>query len=141
MDGDPAAGAALRYGGAELLVAEQHREQLRQDRINELRRQFVDGPVLIVPGGGSAATDSHRATVIPGAGTVYFHTYSVSGPWGKLMAEKGVLLASDGQSRSVPAPVRRNYGTVSVDGWTFTPAPGWTVRQGARRGDVEVVKE
>ena len=136
-----AAGAAGKYGGVELLAAEQRREQLRQDRINELRRQFVDGPVLVLPGGGHAASDSRGATVIPGFGTVYFHTYSASGTWGTLVAEKGVLLASDGRSRSVPAPVRRDDGTVSGDGWTFTAAPGWTVREGARRGDFEVVKE
>jgi len=60
------------------------------------------------------------------------------GPWGALVAEKGVLLASDGQSRSVPAPVSRDDGAVAGDGWTFTPAAGWIVREGARRGDFEV---
>ena len=135
------AAAAARYGGVELLAAEQHREQLRQDHINELRQQFVDGPVLVLPGGGRAMSDSRGATVIPGAGTVYFHSYSASGPWGKLVAEKGVLLASDGKTRSVPAPVRRDDGIVSGDGWTFTPAAGWVVREGARKGDFEVVKE
>ena len=39
-----AAGAAAAYGGVELRAAEQKREQLRQDRINELRLRFVDGP-------------------------------------------------------------------------------------------------
>lgn len=133
--------AAGKYGGVELLAAEQRRERLRQDRINELRLQFVDGPVLVLPGGGHAASDSRGATVIPGIGTVYFHKYRASGPWGTLMTEKGVLLASDGRSRRVPAPVRRDDGTVSGDGWTFTAAPGWTVHEGARRGDFEVVKE
>ena len=136
-----AAAAAAAYGGGELRAAEQQREQLRQDRINELRRRFVDGPVLVVPGGGKGASDSRGATVIPGSGTVYFHTYSASGAWGRLTAEKGVLLASDGRSRRVPAPVRRDDGTFSGDGWTFKAAPGWTVREGARRGDYEVVKE
>jgi len=75
--------AAGEYGGAELLAAEQRRERLRQDRINELRRQFVDGPVLVFPGGGRTASDSRGATVIPGIGTVYFHTYSASGPDGR----------------------------------------------------------
>lgn len=53
-----AAGAAARYGGVELRAAEEQRERLRQDRINELRRRFVDGPVLVVPGGGSGMSDS-----------------------------------------------------------------------------------
>jgi hypothetical protein len=137
---DPTA-ASAKYNGPELLAAEQRRDQQRQDRINALRHQFVDGPVLILPGGGRAASDSRDATVIPGAGTIYFHTYRASGPWGTLAVEKGILLASDGQSRSLPAPVRHDSGTLSGDGWTFTPAPGWTVRQGPRKGDFEVVKQ
>src|SRR5688500_16726861 len=135
-----AASAATEYGGVELLAAERQREQLRQDRINELRLRFVDGPVLVVPGGGSGMSDSRGATVIPGSGTVYFHMYRASGDWGTLEAERGVLLASDGRSRRVPAPVRRDDGTFSGDGWTFKAAPGWTVREGARRGDFEVVR-
>lgn len=136
-----ATGAAAGYGGVELLAAEQQREKLRQDRINELRVQFVDGPVLVLPGGGSASSDSRGATVIPGIGTVYFHPYSASGAWGKLVAEKGVLLSTDGKSRSVPAPVRKDDRTVSGDGWTFTAGPGWIIRDGTRKGDLEVVKE
>jgi hypothetical protein len=136
-----AAVAAAKYGGVELRAAEQQREQLRQNRINELRQRFVDGPVLVVPGGGSGASDSRGATVIPGSGTVYFHAYRAWGEWGRLEAENGVLLASDGRSRRVPAPVRRDDGTFSGDGWTFKAAPGWTVREGARRGDYEVVRQ
>jgi hypothetical protein len=136
-----AAGPAAAYGGGELRAAEQQREQLRLDRINELRLRFVDGPVLVVPGGSSAASDSRGAIVIPGSGTVYFHTYRAWGDWGTLEAEKGVLLASDGRSRRLPKPVRRDDGTFSGDGWTFKAKPGWTVREGARRGDYEVVRE
>ena len=136
-----AAGAAARYGGVELLAAEQHREQFRQNRISELRRLFVEGPVLVLPGGGSAASDSRGATVIPGSGTVYFHKYSASGPWGTLVAEKGVLLASDGRSRSVPGPVRRDDVTVAGDGWTFTCGAGWIIHEGARAGDFEVIQK
>jgi hypothetical protein len=136
-----AAGAAAGYGGGELRAAEEQREQLRQSRINELRLRFVDGPVLVIPGGGSGMSDSRGATVIPGSGTVYFHLYRASGDWGTLEARNGVLLGSDGRSRRVPAPVRRDDGTFSGDGWTFSPAPGWTVREGARRGDYEVVRQ
>ena len=133
--------AAAKYNGPELLAAEQHRDQQRQDQINALHHQFVDGPVLVLPAGGHASSDSRGATVIPGIGTVYFHTYQASGPWGTLTAEKGILLASDGLSRTLPAPVRHNDGTLSGDGWTFTTAPGWTIRPGPRQGDLEVVKQ
>jgi hypothetical protein len=136
-----AAGAAARYGGVELRAAEQQRDQLRQSRINELRLRFVDGPVLVIPGGGSGMSDSRGATVIPGSGTVYFHMYRASGDWGTLEARNGVLLGSDGRTRRVPAPVRQGDGTFSGDGWTFKAAPGWIVREGARRGDYEVVRQ
>ena len=136
-----AARAAAEYGGVELRAAEQQRERLRQDRINELRLRFVDGPVLVVPGGGSGFSDSRGAIAIPGSGTVYFHRYRATGNWGTLEAEKGVLLASDGRSRRVPAPVRQDDVTFAGDGWTFKAAPGWTVREAARRGDFEVVRQ
>ena len=136
-----AAAAAARYGGAAIRAAEDQREHARQERLAELRRRFVDGPVLVVPGGGSGMSDSRGAAVIPNVGTVYVGPYRASGSWGTLEAEKGVLVASDGRSRRVPTPVRRDDGTFGGDGWTFKPAPGWVVREGLRRGDYEVVRQ
>jgi hypothetical protein len=136
-----AAAAAVRYGGAELRAAEEQREQQRQARIAELRRQFVDGPVFVMPGGGGGLSNSMGAVVIPDAGTVYFHAYRMSGAWGTLEADKGVLVASDGRSRRLPAPVPGDGTTISGDGWTFKAAPGWVIREGGRRGDYEVVRQ
>lgn len=136
-----AAASAARYGGAEIRASEEQREQERQQRLAELRRRFVDGPVLVIPGGGSGMSDSRGAAVIPGIGTVYFGPFRASGNWGTLEAEKGVLVASDGRSRRVSAPVRRDDVTVTGDGWTFTAAAGWVIREGARRGDYEVVRQ
>jgi hypothetical protein len=136
-----AAAAAARYGGAELRAAEEQREQQRQARLAQLRRRFVDGPVFVMPCGGSGTSNSLGAVVIPGAGTVYFHPYRLSGNCGTLEAEKGVLEASDGGSRRLPAPVRGDPATISGDGWTFKAAPGWVVREGARPGDYEVVRQ
>jgi hypothetical protein len=135
-----AAAAAARYGGAELRAAEEQREQQRQSRIAELRRRFVDGPVLVMPGGGAGFSDSHGAVVIPDIGTIWFGDYRMKGPWGALEADKGVLLSTDGRTRRLPAPVRRDDATISGDGWTLKVAPGWVVREGGRHGDYEVVK-
>jgi hypothetical protein len=52
-----------------------------------------------------------------------------------------VLEATDGSSRRVPAPVRGDDMTISGDGWTFRAAAGWVVREGARRGDYEAVRQ
>jgi hypothetical protein len=79
--------AAARYGGAQLRTAEEQREQQRQARIAELRRQFVDGPVLVMPGGGGGLSNSLGAVVIPDVGTIYFHAYRMKGEWGALPCE------------------------------------------------------
>jgi hypothetical protein len=136
-----AAAAAVRYGGAELRAAEEQREQQRQARIAELRQRFVDGPVFVMACGGSGTSNSLGAVVIPGAGTVYFNPYRLSGRCGTLAAENGVLVAPDGGSQRLPAPVRGDDATISGDGWTFKAAPGWVIREGARRGDYEVVRQ
>jgi len=136
-----ATASATRYGGSEIRASEEKREHERQQRLAELRQRFVDGPVLVIPGGGSGMSDSRGAAVIPGIGTVYFGPFRASGNWGTLEAEKGVLVASDGRSRRVSAPVRRDDVTFTGDGWTFKAAPGWVVREGTRRGDYEVVRQ
>jgi hypothetical protein len=138
---DDVATAAARYGATELRAAEERRDRQRQARLAELRRRFVEGPVFVMPGGGGGTSNSLGAEVIAGTGTVYFHAYRMSGAWGTLEAEKGVLEASDGRSRRLPAPVRVEGPTISGDGWTFTAAAGWILREGARRGDYEVVRQ
>lgn len=132
--------AASRYGGAGIRAAEARREQERQARMAELRRRFVDGPVLLMPGGGSGFTDSHGAVVIPEAGTIWFGDYRIKGSWGALDASRGVLLSTDGRMRRLPAPVRRDEATFAGDGWTLQIAAGWMVRDGARPGDYELVQ-
>jgi hypothetical protein len=136
-----ATASATRYAGAEIRASEEKREQGRQERLTELRRRFVDSPVLRIPGGGSGMSNSRGAEVIPGVGTVYFGPFRASGVWGTLEAEKVALVASDGGSRRVAAPMRRDDGTFAGEGWTFKVGPGWVVREGARRGDYEVVRQ
>jgi hypothetical protein len=132
--------AAARCGGAQIRAAEEQREQQRKARIAELRRRFVDGPVLVIPEGGRGFSDSHRAVVIPEVGTIWFGDYRQTGAWGALDADKGVLLSTDGRTRRLPAPVRRDETTISGDGWTLTVSPEWMIREGARQGDYEVVE-
>jgi hypothetical protein len=135
------AASAARYGGAEIRAAEEQRERQRQERLAELSRRFVDGPVLVIRGGGSGMSNSFGAVVIPNVGTVFFGPYRHNGDSGVLEAEKGVLLESSGSVRRVPAPVRRDDMTLAGDGWTFTLKPGWVIREGPRRGDYEVIRQ
>src|SRR3954447_26071478 len=71
-------------------------------RIAALRRRFVDGPVLTMPAPGRGTSDTTGSVVIPGAGTVFFHSFIQSGQLGRLEANDGVLRASDGATLSVP---------------------------------------
>jgi hypothetical protein len=72
---------------------------------------------------------------------VYFHPFRLSGACGTLAAENGVLIATDGSTRRVPAPVPGDDTKISGDGWTFTAAAGWVIRKGPRPGDYEVVRQ
>lgn len=135
---DPEA-AAMRYGGSELRMSEEHREAERQARIAELRLRFVDGPVLVLPRGRNASFVTTGVTPIPGAGTVY-PSFRVTGEWGSIEAAQ-VLMSPDGSTLTVPGPVTIEGRTLSGDGWTVTLAEGWIARPGPRTGDLRVVRE
>jgi hypothetical protein len=135
-----AAAAAARYDGASLRVAEEQRDHEQQAIIAELRRRYVDGPVLIVPRAGSGSINNMGATVIPGAGTV-FRAMATKGAWGFFDAQGGALISADGETISLPAPVVVDATTLKGDGWTATVGPGWTVQPGPRPGSFRVVRQ
>ncbi len=135
-----AAAAAARYEGASLRAAEEQRDRERQPIIAELRRRYVDGPVLIVPRAGSGSINNMGATVIPGAGTV-FRAMANKSAWGFFDAQGGALVSADGETISLPAPVVVDATTLKGDGWTATVGPGWTVQPGPRPGDYKVVRQ
>ncbi len=128
--------AKLKYGGPDLWVAEQEREQQRLRRVAELRSRFVEGPVLALPRGKNAVFITLGVTPIPGAGTVY-PSYRVSGRWGQIEADL-VLVSTDGQTLTVPAPFDQDGETLSGAGWQATLNPGWALQPGQRQGDTVV---
>ncbi len=128
-----------KYRGEEILTSENQREKERQDKVDSLRKAFIDGSVLIFPG-GSHSYDTRGAVVISGEGTIYFGPFKASGSWGSLDATKGVLVASDGSKRRVAAPIRIDEKTFKGDGWSLTVAAGWTVKESAMPGKFEIVK-
>lgn len=131
---------ADRYDGAEILSSEQRRAEDRQARLDELRKIFVEHPTLTLPG-GSHSYDTRGAVSLQGIGTIYFGPFRASGTWGKLEAEKGVLVSSDDSFRRVAAPIKLDETTFSGDGWKLSLSPGWIVKEGERKGSFEVVKE
>ena len=108
--------------------------------VRELQKRFVDGPILLVPSGGSGSFNAVGATPIPGTGTVYVLPYRQSGAWGTLEALNGVLINEDG-TRRLPGPVRIDGDTLTGDGWKVTVARGWRVRSGPRSGDYQIIRD
>jgi len=135
-----AAAAAARYDGASVRAAEEKRDREQQAIITDLRRRFVDGPVLVVPRAGRGSINTMGAVVIPGAGTV-FRTIANKGAWGSFDARDGALIAVDGETISLPAPVVVDETTLKGEGWTATVGPGWTVQPGPRPGSFRVVRQ
>jgi hypothetical protein len=133
--------AAMRYGGPALRKAEEARDLAQQVRVAELRRRFVDGPVLTMPAPGSGTSDTTGSVVIPGAGTVFFGSFTRTTKWGRLTANSGVLLSGDGSTLSVPVAGQLKGTTLRGDGWSVTLNSGWVVRPAARPGCFTIVPE
>jgi hypothetical protein len=133
--------AAARYDGSTLRTAEEARDRAQQGRIAELRRRFADGPVLTMPAAGSGASDTTGSVVIPGAGTVFFRTFTRSAQWGRLNATSGVLRATDGSTLSVPVTAPLAGTALQGDGWSITLNSGWMVRPAARAGSFVIARE
>jgi hypothetical protein len=134
---DPQA-AAVRYDGAALMISERTRDVTQKALVAELRRRFVDGPVLVLPATRSASFLTAGMTPIPGEGTVY-PTYRTTAEWGSLDAAT-VLVAADRSRLTVPAPASIEGTTLKGDGWTLTIAPGWLVAPGSRAGDFQLIR-
>jgi hypothetical protein len=133
--------AAGRYDGAALRTAEETRERAQQVRVAELRRRFVDGPVLTMPAAGSGTSDTTGSVGIPGVGTVFFRNFTLSGQWGRLNATTGVLRSADGSTLSVPVTGPLEGVSLQGDGWTVTLNAGWVVQPAARPGSFSVVRQ
>lgn len=131
--------AAVSYGGPEIRQRETKREVEHKARLAELRRRFVEGPILILPRGKGASFVSAGITVLPGEGTVY-PTYRTKGEWGTLDAS-AALVDLDRGKLTVPAPASAEGRTLRGDGWTLAIGDGWVVRPGPRAGDFQLVRE
>lgn len=131
--------ALRRYGGAELALIEEARETQRVARVAELKKRFVDGPVLRIPRARTASFVTAEATPIPGAGVV-FSSYRVpEAEWGSLTGAR-VLVGADQTTLIVPGPWTRKGDVLTGSDWSVTLAPGWTVQPDARAGDFRLAK-
>src|SRR5580765_5663839 len=74
--------AGARYDEAKVRAEEEARDRAQQIRVAELRRRFVDGPVLTMPAPGRGTSDTTDSVVIPQAGTVFFRNFTLTAQWG-----------------------------------------------------------
>jgi len=132
--------AAARYDGAALRTVEEARDRAQQVRVAELRRLFVDGPVLTMPAAGSGTSDSTDSVGIPGAGTVYRKLTRVA-QWGGLTVSGGVLLSADGSTLTVPITAPLEGPALQGEGWAASLNAGWVLRPAARPGSFTIVRE
>jgi hypothetical protein len=132
--------AAARYDAATLRTTEEARDRAQQVRVAELRRRFVDGPVLTMPGMGSGTSDTTGSVGIEGVGTVLFGNFTLRAQWGNLTADGGVLRAVGGATLSVPVTRPLEGSTLQGDGWSATLNAGWVVRPAARVGSFTIVR-
>jgi hypothetical protein len=138
LDSREAAGrAAARYDATSLRNAEEKRDAAQKAKVAELRKRFVDRPVLLLPNAGGSFSSS-GITPIPGIGTVFPEVH-VTAEWGVLQAAQ-VLRPDDRSNITIPAPVSVQGPTLEGDGWTLKIAPGWVVRAGNRPGDFQLVR-
>jgi hypothetical protein len=135
------AAAAARHDAGTLRAAEEARDRAQQVRVAELRRRFVDGPVLTMPGTGSGTSNTTGSVGIADVGTVFFGNYSLTAQWGRFFAGGGVLRAVGGATLSVPVSAPLEGTTLKGDGWSATLNPGWVVRPAARPGSFTIVRE
>lgn len=146
---EPAAVASTRaasYDGAALRAEEVAREQQRQEAEARMRRQFLDGPRLLLPAVErfGYSFDPNGAKTLPGSGVVY-PSAGVSDAWGNLAVKAtGVLLEmKNGQVTGavVTAPTDPAARPVVGAGWRLDLDPGWTLAPADRAGDWKVVKQ
>lgn len=137
----PAEGRVAWYNGERVIAIETGREEERLAREAELRRRFVEGPVLrLAPGAEfSFSFDPNDAVNLEGLGTVYGSS-RVSDVWGILeVASGGALFLRNAEGLFtgvvVPVPAGGSGPPTSGEGWRLDLAEGWELAPGERAGD------
>jgi len=133
------------YDGDEVIALETRRDEVRQAKLNEARKRFVDGPVLIFPVGSqfNYGFDPNNVLGIDEDSTVYLGDVQVSDEWGILKASNGFMLvrqAGHVVRVQVPAPADTDQRPIKGEGWTLELQAGWQVGPGDRKGDLVLKK-
>jgi hypothetical protein len=140
----PDRGEAVRraevYNGDAIIAQETAKERVREVKVSAARKQFVDGPVLILPVSPQFGYtfNPNALLAIDGDTTVYDGEVQATDAWGVLQSSDGFLVVRHNGPIvrvQVPAPAEVNTRPLKGDGWTLVLQKGWVLAPGDRAGD------
>jgi hypothetical protein len=132
---------AAAYDDGTLRAAEEKREADRLKRVAAYKALLVDGPVLTLPL-KHVNYQFRPGTLVPldDIGVVY-PTLRLTDAWGILEVSEGGALMYKGLVKASVSAVGADAGGLKGAGWTLKLNPGWSVKPGARAGDLVVVAD
>jgi hypothetical protein len=140
-EGQATARAAVYRSGV-MRREETTRETRRKSRQVELRKRFVQGPVLELPlSDMKLGFDPRQVESMDSVGIVYGNL-RLTDTWGVLQCDaSGGLISFDWHRLIVPAPADTAGRRLTGPGWVLELAPEWRIVPGTRRGDWAVVRQ
>lgn len=139
-----AVAAAGEYGGDAVMAAETARGQKREKELAEMRRRFIDGPVLIFPVLEDFSFGFNPNDLVPlDENSTVYRWLRVSDRWGVLEANGGMLVRENGLVKRVvvPAPKSTAGNALTGDDWKLDLKPGFKIVPGSRTGDLLLTRE
>lgn len=121
-----------------LRAAEEARDRHKRQQAAELKARLVDGAVLVIPLKKTNRQFNPQTLIPLGELGMVYPTLRLTGEWGALEVESGGALLTGAQA-TVSAQGVEPSG-IQGAGWRLELKPGWSVRAGARAGDLIVVQ-
>ena len=134
---------AERYDGGEVVAIETRREEKHQAQVSAAKKDFVDGPVLLLPAGKdfNYTFNPNAVLALDDNLMLYQGEVHVSDQWGLLRATEGVLFKRENNrivSVQVAAPADAGKVPLVGKGWTLELKPDWKLVPEVRAGDFAV---
>ena len=131
---------AERYDGGEVVAIETEKEVKHQALLAIARKNFLDGPVLVLPVGleFNYTFDPNAVLTLDDKLTLYESEIQVSDAWGLLKTNEGALFVRENGRIvrvQVPAPTDVSKRPLAGKGWTLELKPGWQPTPEGRPGD------
>jgi hypothetical protein len=134
---------AKGYEGATLIAAESQRAVEIEAKRAEVRKIFVDGPVLVLPideefGYGFNPND----TLSLDENSTVYGWARITARWGVLETSNGALMTRrEGKIVRIVVPAARNAESGANEDWKLTLNPGWKIAGAERAGDQTLQKQ